>query len=141
MQLSPDGPDRPGLPGLWCRHAGSRCWRSAPGTPSTSAGWCRTGDERAALWWTQRAVDLAAADDDHALAGYALVRRALVTLPSDEPSFLLTSLQRLAAISAPRHATVHNDINGGIQHGPVIQSGRITGLTFHVHQPPAPNQG
>lgn len=23
----------------------------------------------------------------------------------------------------------------------VIQSGRITGLTFHVHQPPAPNQG
>ena len=45
-------------------------------------GWLvqETGDERAALWWTQRAVDLAAAGGDQALAGYALVRRALVTL-------------------------------------------------------------
>ncbi|GHA39063.1 hypothetical protein GCM10010372_44060 [Streptomyces tauricus] len=45
-------------------------------------GWLvqETGDERAALWWTQRAVDLAAASGDQALADYALVRRALVTL-------------------------------------------------------------
>ncbi|MEU5247118.1 hypothetical protein AB0G81_23945, partial [Streptomyces asoensis] len=51
-------------------------------------GWLvqETGNEQAALWWTQRAVDLAAAGGDRALAGYALVRRALVTLYQDEPS-------------------------------------------------------
>ncbi|MEU8271342.1 hypothetical protein AB0B89_29805 [Sphaerisporangium sp. NPDC049002] len=45
-------------------------------------GWLaqEAGDERAALWWTQRAVDLAAAGGDHDLAAYGLVRRALVTL-------------------------------------------------------------
>ncbi|WP_431781979.1 helix-turn-helix domain-containing protein [Streptomyces chumphonensis] len=45
-------------------------------------GWLvqESGNERAALWWTQRAVELAAAGGDQALAGYALVRRALVTL-------------------------------------------------------------
>ncbi|MFI1508153.1 helix-turn-helix domain-containing protein [Streptomyces sp. NPDC020597] len=49
-------------------------------------GWLvqETGDEQAALWWTQRAVDLAAAGGDQALAGYALVRRALVTLYQDD---------------------------------------------------------
>jgi transcriptional regulator with XRE-family HTH domain/tetratricopeptide (TPR) repeat protein len=49
-------------------------------------GWLvqETGDEQAALWWTQRAVDLAAAGGDRALAGYALVRRALVTLYQDD---------------------------------------------------------
>ncbi|TQS22491.1 helix-turn-helix domain-containing protein [Microbispora sp. KK1-11] len=45
-------------------------------------GWLvqETGNEQAALWWTQRAVDLAAAGGDYDLAAYALVRRALVTL-------------------------------------------------------------
>ncbi|MFC4059529.1 helix-turn-helix domain-containing protein [Planomonospora corallina] len=45
-------------------------------------GWLvqETGNEQAALWWTQRAVDLAAAGGDHDLAAYGLVRRALVTL-------------------------------------------------------------
>nr|BFD81391.1 hypothetical protein StreXyl84_07920 [Streptomyces sp. Xyl84] len=49
-------------------------------------GWLvqETGDERAALWWTQRAVDLAAAGGDRTLAGYALVRRALITLYRDD---------------------------------------------------------
>ncbi|UBI36338.1 MULTISPECIES: helix-turn-helix domain-containing protein [Streptomyces] len=49
-------------------------------------GWLvqETGDERAALWWTQRAVELAAAGGDRALAGYALVRRALITLYRDD---------------------------------------------------------
>ncbi|MFF5016154.1 hypothetical protein [Streptomyces sp. NPDC001165] len=68
-----------------------------------------------------------------------LVEAGSVT--SGELRILLASLQRLAATSAARRGTVHNDINGGVQHGPVIQSGRITGLTFHVHQPPAPDQG
>jgi hypothetical protein len=53
---------------------------------------------------------------------------------------LLATLQRLAAASATRGETVHNDVNGGVQHGPVIQSGRITGLTFHTHPSPGPEQ-
>jgi tetratricopeptide (TPR) repeat protein len=45
-------------------------------------GWLvqETGDDQGALWWTERAVTLAAAGGDHDLAAYALVRRALVTL-------------------------------------------------------------
>ncbi len=45
-------------------------------------GWLvqETGDDASALWWTQRAVDMAAAGGDHDLAAYALVRRALITL-------------------------------------------------------------
>ncbi|MFF7690096.1 hypothetical protein ACFZB6_28615 [Streptomyces syringium] len=58
------------------------------------------------------------------------------SLTSDDLRVLLTSLQRLAATSATRQETVRNDVNGGVQHGPVIQSGRITGLTFHVHHQP-----
>ncbi|GCB52420.1 hypothetical protein [Streptomyces sp. NL15-2K] len=55
------------------------------------------------------------------------------SITSDDLRVLLTSLQRLTTTPAGRK-TVHNEINGGVQHGPVIQSGRITGLTFHVHQ-------
>ncbi|MFI8852904.1 helix-turn-helix domain-containing protein [Streptomyces sp. 891-h] len=45
-------------------------------------GWLvqETGDERGAVWWTDRAVELAEAGADHGLAAYALVRRALITL-------------------------------------------------------------
>ena len=60
-------------------------------------------------------------------------------ITSDDLRLLLDSLQQLAATSTKPRYTVHNDINGGVQHGPVIQSGRITGLTFQVDQPPAPN--
>ncbi|MFC4495179.1 hypothetical protein ACFPA8_13665 [Streptomyces ovatisporus] len=62
-------------------------------------------------------------------------------ITSDDLRVLLTSLQQLAATSATRRDIVHNDINGGVQHGPVIQSGRITGLTFHVDQPSPPTPG
>ena len=46
------------------------------------AGWMaqESGDDRAALWWTGQAVDLAADAGDHDLAAYALVRHALITL-------------------------------------------------------------
>ena len=49
-------------------------------------GWLvqESGDEQGALRWTQSAVDLAAAGGDRALAGYALVRRALITLYQDD---------------------------------------------------------
>ncbi|MBP2050237.1 hypothetical protein J2Z21_003173 [Streptomyces griseochromogenes] len=63
------------------------------------------------------------------------------SIPSSELRILLASLQRLAATAAARGGTVHNDINGGVQYGPVIQSGRITGLTFHAPPPHAPTRG
>lgn len=46
------------------------------------AGWMaqESGNDSAALWWTDRAVELADAGEDRALAAYSLVRRALVTL-------------------------------------------------------------
>jgi transcriptional regulator with XRE-family HTH domain len=46
------------------------------------AGWMaqESGDDRAALWWTERAVGLADAGDDPALARYAQVRRSLISL-------------------------------------------------------------
>lgn len=53
---------------------------------------------------------------------------------------LLTSLQQIANNPDSQPSTVRNDISGGVQHGPVIQSGRIAGLTFHVHHAAAPTQ-
>jgi hypothetical protein len=46
------------------------------------AGWLaqEAGDDRAALWWTDRAVQLAEAGGDSMLGAYACVRRALVAL-------------------------------------------------------------
>ncbi|WP_381563092.1 helix-turn-helix domain-containing protein [Streptomyces eurythermus] len=46
------------------------------------AGWMaqESGDEAAALWWTDRAVQLASAGADKALAVYAQVRRSLISL-------------------------------------------------------------
>ncbi|WP_336116051.1 hypothetical protein [Streptomyces sp. PTD9-10] len=58
----------------------------------------------------------------------------------DDLRDLLTSLQRIANNPDTQPSTVHNDISGGVQHGPVIQSGRIAGLTFHVHHAAAPLQ-
>ncbi|GAB2854170.1 hypothetical protein GCM10027074_21380 [Streptomyces deserti] len=46
------------------------------------AGWMaqECGDDAAAVWWTDRAVQLAAAGSDSALATYAQVRRSLISL-------------------------------------------------------------
>lgn len=59
-------------------------------------GWLvqETGNEQAALWWTQRAVDLAAAGGDYDLAAYALVRRALVTLYREDAAQTVELAQR-----------------------------------------------
>lgn len=38
-------------------------------------------------------------------------------------------------------AAVHNVISGGAQHGPVIQSGRITGPVFHSSEASPPHGG
>ncbi|ANZ14780.1 helix-turn-helix transcriptional regulator [Streptomyces noursei] len=81
-------------------------------------GWLvqETGDERAALWWTQRAVDLATAGGDQALAGYALVRRALVTMYRDDAEQTIalahraqggTLPPRIRGLAAQREAQGH----------------------------------
>ncbi|MEU5792429.1 helix-turn-helix transcriptional regulator [Streptomyces sp. NPDC047813] len=66
-------------------------------------GWLvqETGDEQAALWWTRRAVDLAAAGGDQALAGYALVRRALVTLYRDDAEETVALARRAQSGTLP----------------------------------------
>lgn len=45
-------------------------------------GWLvqETGNDRGALWWTDRAVELASEGGDTDLAAYAVVRRGLITL-------------------------------------------------------------
>ncbi|MFF7951001.1 helix-turn-helix domain-containing protein [Streptomyces griseorubiginosus] len=52
------------------------------------AGWMaqECGDEPAAVWWTERAVQLAAAGADTGLAAYAQVRRSLISLYRGDPS-------------------------------------------------------
>jgi transcriptional regulator with XRE-family HTH domain len=50
------------------------------------AGWMaqESGNDQAALWWTAKAVEMATAANEHDLAVYALIRRALVTLYRDD---------------------------------------------------------
>ncbi|MFF3285629.1 helix-turn-helix domain-containing protein [Streptomyces sp. NPDC003023] len=66
-------------------------------------GWLmqETGDENAALWWTQRAVDLASAGGDRALGGYALVRRALITMYQDDAVQTVALAQRAQSGTLP----------------------------------------
>ncbi|MGZ3101988.1 hypothetical protein [Streptomyces sp. H72] len=45
---------------------------------------------------------------------------------------LLTSLLQLSASATGTWRTVDNRISGGVQHGPIVQSGSVGGLTFHV---------
>lgn len=44
------------------------------------------------------------------------------------------ALLRQFDVSAHHPAVVHNDISGGVQHGPVIQAGRVSGLTLHTQE-------
>lgn len=80
------------------------------------------------------AADLAETTRDVTDQWHAHLRQLVVagSVTVDNLRGLLNSLQRLADTSTTRQSTVHNEVNGGIQHGPVIQAGRITGLTFHV---------
>ncbi|GAA0927376.1 helix-turn-helix transcriptional regulator [Nonomuraea longicatena] len=74
------------------------------------------GDEQATLWWTERAVDLAAAGGDHDLAAYGLVRRALVTLYREDARQTIELAQcaqtgglppRIRGLAAQREAQGH----------------------------------
>ncbi|MCW2875933.1 MAG: transcriptional regulator [Sphaerisporangium sp.] len=66
-------------------------------------GWLvqEMGNDQAALWWTQRAVDLAAAGGDHHLAAYGLVRRALVTLYQDDAKQTIELARRAQSDNVP----------------------------------------
>lgn len=63
------------------------------------------------------------------------------SVTDDDLRALLNSLQQLALTPVSIQGAVHNNINGGIQHGPVIQSGRISGLTFHRRDTPGEAPG
>ncbi|MEV6908535.1 helix-turn-helix transcriptional regulator [Amycolatopsis sp. NPDC051071] len=62
--------------------------RTLPGVASLAArtaeyaGWMaqESGDDTAAAWWTERAVQVAKVAGDDFLGGYALVRQALITM-------------------------------------------------------------
>jgi transcriptional regulator with XRE-family HTH domain len=64
------------------------------------AGWMaqESGKDQAALWWTAKAVRMAAAGDDQDLAAYSLVRRALVALYRED-AMQTIRLARQAQIS------------------------------------------
>jgi transcriptional regulator with XRE-family HTH domain len=66
-------------------------------------GWLvqETGNEQAALWWTQRAADLAAAGDDHHLAVYGLIRQALITLYRGQAAQTIALAQRAQGSEVP----------------------------------------
>ncbi|MCM3886290.1 helix-turn-helix transcriptional regulator [Frankia sp. R82] len=66
-------------------------------------GWLvqENGDEQGALWWTQRAVELARAGGDEDLAAYAMVRRALVTLYRDDGEQTVALAQRAQGPALP----------------------------------------
>ncbi|RCG33142.1 XRE family transcriptional regulator [Sphaerisporangium album] len=87
-------------------HAGSRVRRDLLKMGSRYAeyvGWLaqEAGDERAALWWTRRAVELAAAGGDGDLAAYGLVRRALVTLYRGEAEQTVELARRAQSGTVP----------------------------------------
>ena len=66
-------------------------------------GWLaqENGDERSALWWTHRAVDLAAAGGDQGLSAYGLVREALITLYGQDAARTVALARRAQASGVP----------------------------------------
>ncbi|MEU3324990.1 helix-turn-helix transcriptional regulator [Streptomyces albus] len=66
-------------------------------------GWLmqETGDDRAALWWTDLAVRTARRGGDEGLAAYALVRRALVAFYAEDGSTTV-GLSRRAQAAEPQ---------------------------------------
>ncbi|WP_055587997.1 helix-turn-helix domain-containing protein [Peterkaempfera griseoplana] len=67
-------------------------------------GWLlqETGNEGAALWWTQQAVHMASVGGDRDLAAYALVRRALVALYREDAEQVIGLAQQAQASKLPR---------------------------------------
>ncbi|GAB3214095.1 helix-turn-helix domain-containing protein [Marinactinospora thermotolerans] len=81
-------------------------------------GWMaqESGDDRAALWWTDQAVQMATAAGDHELHSYALIRRACVTMYAHDGLQTVELAQRarseavsarVRALAAEREAQGH----------------------------------
>ncbi|SFL13578.1 Helix-turn-helix domain-containing protein [Streptosporangium canum] len=66
-------------------------------------GWMaqEAGDNRAALWWTNMAVEMAQAGDDTNLSTYSLVRRALITLYADDAEQTIALAAEAARADVP----------------------------------------
>ncbi|MFC4059525.1 hypothetical protein ACFOWE_14570 [Planomonospora corallina] len=64
------------------------------------------------------------------------LRRLLLSDPVTAAELLRLLGALDSELRSPRTNTVRNVVSGGVQFGPVIQSGRISGLAFHT--PPAP---
>ncbi|MFD1547315.1 helix-turn-helix domain-containing protein [Nonomuraea guangzhouensis] len=66
-------------------------------------GWMaqEAGDTRAALWWTNMAVEMAQAADDTDLSTYSLVRRALITLYADDAEQTIALAAEAARADSP----------------------------------------
>ncbi|MEV6669587.1 helix-turn-helix transcriptional regulator [Streptomyces sp. NPDC051162] len=66
-------------------------------------GWMaqESGNDEAALWWTDRATEYATAGHDHGLAVYALVRRALISLFRGDVSHAVQLAGRALDSDAP----------------------------------------
>lgn len=82
------------------------------------AGWMaqEAGDDRAALWWTERAVEMAEAAGNDDLVTYAFVRRALITIYREDPQRTIelagqaqcsATLPRIRGLAAQRIAQGH----------------------------------
>src|SRR5581483_9483681 len=67
-------------------------------------GWMaqESGSEKSALWWTQRAVQMASAAGDNDLVGYAAVREALITLYGERSRDTVELAQRAQQQLPPR---------------------------------------
>lgn len=82
------------------------------------AGWLaqEAGDDHGALWWTGRAVELAAAAEDRDMAAYAYVRRGLIALYQHDAASTVrfaraaqsaTADRRILGLAAQREAQGH----------------------------------
>ncbi|WP_307795684.1 helix-turn-helix transcriptional regulator [Actinacidiphila acididurans] len=112
------------------------------------AGWLiqETGDDRAALWWTEQAAAMANAGGDRDFAAYALVRHALVTLyRGDAPATVALARRaqdsglppRIRGLAAQREAQGH--ALGGDHDAAMRSLDRArTLLARHVPDPGAP---
>jgi transcriptional regulator with XRE-family HTH domain len=71
-------------------------------------GWMsqEAGNDRAALWWTRTAVDMAAAAGSHDMGAHGLVRQALIALYQDDAT-LTVELARRAQAEPRAPARIH----------------------------------
>ncbi|WP_157875920.1 hypothetical protein [Peterkaempfera griseoplana] len=75
-------------------------------------------------------------DDLTATAIETMWRARLHRLMLSDPSVTTELTSLLRSIDSQPSGGIHNTISGGIQNGIVIQSGNISGSTFHVPTPP-----